>query len=40
MWKTSKDKYINAADIVYQTDQKTIEEEILELKQVVVDYLR
>jgi len=38
MWQTSKDKYFNAADIVYQTDQKNIEEEILELKQVVLDY--
>jgi len=35
MWETSKDKYTNAADIVYQTDQKNIEEEIRELKQMV-----
>ena len=40
MWQTSKDKYFNAADIVYQTDQKSIEEEIRELKQVVLDYLK
>ena len=36
MWETSKDKYTNAADIVYQTDQKNIEEEIRELKQMVL----
>ena len=39
MWKTSKDKYFKAADIVYQTDQKGVAEEIRELKQVVLDYL-
>jgi shikimate kinase len=38
MWQTSKDKYTQAADFVYQTDQKNIEAEILELKQVVLDY--
>jgi hypothetical protein len=40
MWQTSKNKYFKAADIVYQTDQKSIEEEIRELKQVVLDYLK
>ena len=40
MWQASKDKYYNAADIVYQTDQKNIEEEIRELKQVVLDYYK
>jgi shikimate kinase len=40
MWQTSKDKYYNAADIVYQTDQKEIEEEIRELKQMVLDYFK
>jgi shikimate kinase len=39
MWQTSKDKYYNAADIVYHTDQKNIEEEIRELKQMVLDHL-
>jgi hypothetical protein len=33
------DKYYNAADIVYQTDQKGIEEEIREFKRMVLDYL-
>ena len=40
LWQTSKDKYYNAADIVYKTDQKSIEEEIRELKQVVLDYFQ
>jgi hypothetical protein len=40
MWQTSKDKYTNAADLIYQTDQKNIEEEIRELKQVVLDYFK
>jgi shikimate kinase len=40
MWQTSKDKYYDAADIVYKTDQKNIEEEIRELKQVVLDYFK
>jgi len=40
MWETSKDKYYNAADIVCQTDQKNIEEEGRELKQVVLDYFK
>jgi hypothetical protein len=40
MWETSKDKCYNAADIVYQTDQKGINEEIRVLKQVVLDYFK
>ena len=39
IWQTSKDKYYKAANIVYQTDQKVVAEEIQELKQVVLDYL-
>jgi shikimate kinase len=38
MWQTSKNKYFNAADIVYQTDQKKFEDEIRELRQVVLKY--
>ena len=38
MWATFKDKYYNAADVVYKTDQKDIQEEIRELKEVVLDY--
>ena len=40
MWQTSKDKYYKAANIVYQTDQKSIPEEIRELEQMVLDYLK
>ena len=40
MWQTSKDKYVNAADFVYQTDQKSIEEEIWELRRIVLDHSR
>ena len=39
MWQTSKDKYYKAANIVYQTDQKELPEEIRELKQMVLGYL-
>ncbi len=38
MWQASKNKYYEAADIVYQTDQKSIEEEIWELRRIVYDY--
>ena len=37
IWQKSKDKYYGAADLVYATDQKSIEEEVRELKQVVLD---
>jgi len=40
MWQSSKKKYTDAADIVYMTDHKSIEEEIRELKQVVLDYFK
>ena len=40
MWATFKDKYYDAADVVYQTDEKSIEEEILDLKPVVLDYFK
>ena len=39
MWQTSKDKYYHAADVVYKTDEKSIEKAILDLKQVILDYL-
>jgi hypothetical protein len=38
MWQASKNEYYEAADIVYQTDQKSIEEEIWELKRMVLDH--
>ena len=40
IWQKSKDKYFGAADIVYATDQKSIEEEVLELEQLVLDYFQ
>ena len=38
MWQASKDKYYKAADIVYQTEQKNIEEEVRDLKRIVLNY--
>jgi shikimate kinase len=40
IWQKSKDKYFGAADVVYATDQKGIEEEVLELEQLVLDYFQ
>ena len=40
IWQKSKDKYYGAADLVYATDQKSISEEIQELKQLVTDYFK
>lgn len=40
IWQTSSDKYFAAADLVYATDQKSIEEEVRELKQIVSDYFQ
>ena len=40
IWQKSRDKYYDAADIVYATDQKSIEAEVRELKQLVLDYFQ
>ena len=40
IWQKSKDKYYDAADLVYATDQKSIAEEVQELKQLVMDYFK
>ncbi|MCP4625036.1 MAG: hypothetical protein GY850_16140 [bacterium] len=40
MWKKSKDKYYDAADLVYSTDQKSIAEEVREIKQIISGYLQ
>jgi shikimate kinase len=40
IWQKSRDKYYQAADVVYATDQKSVEEEVLELKQLVLDYFQ
>jgi len=37
IWKNAKDKYYAAADIVYPTDQKSLEAEIEELKKIILD---
>ena len=38
IWQKSKDKYYDAADLVFATDQKNIEEQVRELKQIISDY--
>jgi shikimate kinase len=40
IWEKSSAKYYGAADLVYATDQKSIEEEVRELKQIVLDYFQ
>jgi shikimate kinase len=39
IWGESKEKYYNAADIIYETSQKSIEEEVEELQPIISDYL-
>lgn len=39
IWEKSKDKYYGAADIVYATDQKSIAEEVRELKHLITKYI-
>ncbi len=39
IWEKSRDKYFRAADIVYTTDQKSIAQEVRELKRLVLDHL-
>jgi len=38
IWEKSKDKYYRAADLVYATDQKSIDQEVRELKRLALDY--
>ena len=40
IWETSKEKYFKAADLVYNTDEKSIDEEIKELKQIITSHLK
>ena len=35
LWNTSKDKYYHAADLVYRTDERPLEDEIAELIQLI-----
>jgi len=39
IWDKSRDKYFRAADIVYTTDQKSIDQEVRELKRLVLGHL-
>ena len=39
IWEKSRDKYFRAADIVYTTDQKSIDEEVQELKKLISKYI-
>jgi hypothetical protein len=39
IWVKSRDKYFRAADIVYTTDQKSIDEEVQELKKLISKYI-
>jgi shikimate kinase len=39
IWEKSKDKYYAAADIVYATDQKSIDAEVRELKHLIKTHL-
>jgi shikimate kinase len=38
IWEKSKDKYFGAADLVYATDQKSIDAAVRELKQMLSEY--
>jgi shikimate kinase len=38
IWEKSGDRYLSAADVVYATDQKTIAEEIQDLKKIIADW--
>ena len=39
IWEKSRDKYFVAADIVYATDQKSIDEEVWDLKHLISRYI-
>ena len=39
IWETSKEKYYSAADIVYPTERKSIDEEVEELKAIILDIM-
>ena len=40
IWQKSKDKYYDAADVVYATDQKSIDEEVRELIDIIDRHTR
>jgi shikimate kinase len=37
IWETNRAKYYSAADVVYSTDQKDLDEEIQELKRIITE---
>jgi shikimate kinase len=39
IWKKSRDKYLRAADIVFTTDRKSIDEEVRELQDLISKYI-
>ncbi|UCD79618.1 MAG: shikimate kinase [Desulfobacterales bacterium] len=39
IWEKSRDKYFGAADIVYATDQKSIDEEVRDLRHLISRYI-
>ena len=40
IWEKSKDKYIAAADLVYDTDRRSIDASVLELEQMLSEYIK
>lgn len=38
IWESAKDKYYRAADLVYATDRKSIDEEVSEIKNMVLNH--
>jgi shikimate kinase len=40
IWETSKEKYYNAADIIYNTDRKSVEQEVEELKAIILEQIQ
>jgi len=36
MWEKWQDKYYGAADIIYKTDRKTVDEEVAEIKNIIL----
>jgi shikimate kinase len=39
IWKASKDKYYQAADMIYRTDSKSLDEEVQELKAIILQHI-
>jgi shikimate kinase len=39
IWEASREKYYSAADIIYPIDRKSIEKEVEELKEIILEHL-